>query len=426
MSNQITSLSSAKELDKADVLSRFRSEFHIPQHNGIDAIYLCGNSLGLQPKGASKIIEEELENWKTNGVEGHFKGVRPWMYYHKNFTSYWQQLIGASEKEVVVMNNLTVNLHLLMLSFYRPEGRRYKIIMEGHAFPSDQYAVESQVRMKGYNPDDAIIEIFPRTDEHYLRTEDIVAEITEVGDELALVMFSGVQYYSGQFFDLPAIAKAGHDVGAYVGFDLAHAVGNVPLKLHDWGADFATWCSYKYLNSGPGSVSGIFVHEKYATDKSFPRLAGWWGHNEKERFKMQKGFDAMPTAEGWQLSNAPVFSMAPHLASLALFEQAGIDNLRAKSLKLTSFLEAQLKSSKGYGSSFEIITPSDPEARGAQLSLLFHKHGRAVFDWLSQNGVIADWREPDVIRVAPVPIYNSFEDVYRFAELLTQGLSQKL
>ncbi len=426
MSQEITTLSRARQLDQEDKLSKFRSEFYIPQHQGEDTVYLCGNSLGLQPKGASDVIQQELKNWKENGVEGHFKGVRPWMHYHKNFTSYWSDLIGAGEKEVVVMNNLTVNLHLLMLSFYRPTASRYKIIMEGHAFPSDQYAVESQVRLKGFDPEDAIIEVFPRKGEHYLRTEDIVSQITEGGDELALVLFSGVQYYSGQFFDLSEIAKAGHGVGAYVGFDLAHAVGNVPMKLHEWGADFATWCSYKYLNSGPGSVSGIFVHEKYATDKTFPRLAGWWGHNEKERFKMEKGFDAIPTAEGWQLSNAPVLSMAAHLASLELFKSAGMDNLRAKSLKLTGFLETQLRSSENYGTAFEIITPPESDARGCQLSLLFHEKGKQVFDWLSQNGVIADWREPDVIRVAPVPIYNSFEDVYRFGELLTQGLTQKL
>lgn len=426
MAQEIKNLSRARELDKEDSLVKFRSEFYIPQHNGEDTVYLCGNSLGLQPKAAANVIQQELDNWKENGVEGHFKGIRPWMHYHKNFTSYWHDLIGAGEKEVVVMNNLTVNLHLLLLSFYRPKGARFKIIMEGHAFPSDQYAVESQVRLKGYDPEDAIIEVFPREGEHYLRTEDIIAQIAEAGGELALVLFSGVQYYSGQFFDLSAIAKAGHDVGAYVGYDLAHAVGNVPMKLHDWGADFATWCSYKYLNSGPGAVSGIFVHEKFATDKTFPRLAGWWGHNEQERFKMEKGFDAIPTAEGWQLSNAPVFSMAAHLASLELFKSAGMDNLRAKSLRLTGFLETQLKAAENYGTAFEIITPAEPEARGSQLSLLFHERGKAVFDWLSQNGVIADWREPDVIRVAPVPIYNSFEDVYRFGELLTQGLTQEL
>ncbi|MEQ8713725.1 MAG: kynureninase, partial [Cyclobacteriaceae bacterium] len=261
MSQEIPTLSRARQLDEEDALSKFRSEFYIPQHQGEDTIYLCGNSLGLQPKGTLEVIQQELKNWKENGVEGHFKGVRPWMHYHKNFISYWSDLIGAGEKEVVVMNNLTVNLHLLMLSFYRPTASRYKIIMEGHAFPSDQYAVESQVRLKGFDPEDAIIEVFPREGEHYLRTEDIVSHITQAGDELALVLFSGVQYYSGQFFDLSEIAKAGHGIGAYVGFDLAHAVGNVPMKLHEWGADFATWCSYKYLKSGAGSVSGIFVHE---------------------------------------------------------------------------------------------------------------------------------------------------------------------
>ena len=368
---------------------------------------------------------QELESWRDNGVEGHFKGVRPWMHYHKNFTKYWNDLIGAGDTEVVVMNNLTVNLHLLMLSFYRTVGRRFRIIMEGNAFPSDQYAVESQVKMHGHDPEEAIIEVFPRDGEHYLRTEDIVDHIAAAGDELALVLFSGVQYYSGQFFDLPAITKAGHSVGAYVGFDLAHAVGNVPMKLHDWDVDFATWCSYKYLNSGPGAVSGIYIHEKHATDKGFPRLAGWWGHNEQERFKMKKGFDPIPSAEGWQLSNAPVFSMAPHLASLELFGEAGMGRLRSKSLQLTGFLEGLLRRSAYHGAKFEIITPDDPQARGCQLSLLFHEQGRAVFDWLSRNGVIADWREPDVIRVAPVPMYNSFEEVFRFSELLDEGLGQK-
>ncbi|MEM9053288.1 MAG: kynureninase [Bacteroidota bacterium] len=423
MTEAVNSLQNARQMDGQDQLANFRSEFYIPRHQEKDVIYLCGNSLGLQPKRVESVITEEIDNWKNNGVEGHFNGIRPWMHYHKFFSSYWKDLIGANETEVVVMNNLTVNLHLLMLSFYRPTQDRYKIIMEGHAFPSDQYAVESQVRINGYKPDEAIIEVFPREGEHYLRTEDIEREIEHAGSSLALVLFSGVQYYSGQFFDIPAITNAGHKVGAYVGFDLAHAVGNLPMSLHDWNVDLATWCSYKYLNSGPGGASGIYVHEKHATNKSFPRLAGWWGHNEKERFKMEKGFDPIPTAEGWQLSNAPVFSMAPHLASLKLFEKAGIKNLREKSLRLTGFMEELLRNTSGFNSVFSIITPSDPDARGCQLSLLFHERGKEVFDFLSEHGVIADWREPDVIRVAPVPFYNSFEDVFRFAELLDQAIN---
>lgn len=406
----------AQAQDAQDPLHRFRAEFIFPQHQGQDSIYLCGNSLGLQPKTVRHYVEDELQNWATRGVKGHFNGDKPWTEYHKFMAEPLGRVVGAKPEEVIVMNTLTVNLHLLMVSFYRPAGKRFKIIMEDHAFPSDQYTVESQVRFHGYDPADAIIEVAPRAGEHTLRTEDILAEIDKHGDEIALVLFSGLQYYTGQYFDIPAITAKGHEVGAIVGWDLAHAAGNLPLQLHDWNVDFATWCSYKYLNSGPGAPSGAFVHERHAHNRDLPRFAGWWGHNEEERFLMKKGFDPIPGAAGWQLSNAPIMAMAPHLASLEVFDQAGIQALRQKSMRLTAYLEYLLSQHEG---KFTIITPRDPEARGAQLSILTQPdNGPAIFKYISDNGVIADWREPNVIRVAPAPIYNSYEDVWRFADLL--------
>ncbi|WP_323758386.1 kynureninase [Roseivirga sp.] len=416
-------LAYAQYLDKNDPLRDYRNRFHIPKVNGKDSYYFTGNSLGLQPKTARTYIEEEMKGWETLGVEGHFaSSKRPWMEYHKFSKDALSRIVGAKPIEVVSMNNLSVNLHLLMVSFFKPTKTRYKVICEAGAFPSDQYMFETQLKFHGLNPDEALIELKPRTGEHTLRGEDILSKIAELDDELALVLIGGVQYYTGQLFDMKAITEAGQKVGAKVGFDLAHAFGNVPLQLHDWNVDFATWCSYKYLNSGPGNVSGIFIHERYANDSSLDRFAGWWGHDEKERFKMKKGFQPMPGADGWQLSNVNVISTASHLAALELFDEVGIEKLRKKSLQLTGYLEFLIKDIAGDSGIFEIITPSDPEQRGCQLSIFFHKDGRRLFDALAAAGVIADWREPNVIRIAPVPLYNRFEDVYQFAHLLKKNL----
>jgi kynureninase len=407
----------------AQTFTTYRSRFHFPLHDGAPVAYFCGNSLGLQPTTVRAALLHELDQWSTHGVEGHFMGEKPWMHYHKFLTAPTALLVGARPHEVVVMNTLTVNLHLMMASFYRPQkGGRYKIVMEAGAFPSDQYAVESQVRWHGFAPETAIVEVAPRTGEHTLRTEDILETIQKHGAETALVMFGGVNYYTGQFYDLETITKASHAVGAMVGFDLAHAAGNVPLQLHDWGPDFAVWCSYKYLNSGPGGPSGAFVHERHAHNPDLPRLAGWWGHNEQERFQMRKGFVPMHGAEGWQISNAQIFSFAAHKASLDIFAEAGMDNLRAQSLLLTGRFEAILRELDPDGRFFEIITPNDPAQRGCQLSLLTQRDGRRIFDALSAAGIVADWREPNVIRMAPVPLYNTFEDLERLRECLLSML----
>ena len=410
----------AREADAADPLRDFRREFLFPQHEGRDVLYFTGNSLGLQPKGAAVILQEELEDWARYGVEGHFQARRPWYSYHELFSESLARIVGAKPEEVVAMNGLTTNLHLLLVSFYRPDGRRRKILCEERPFPSDTYAMASQIAFHGGDPEQDLVEMRPRKGEHTLRTEDIEARIAELGDELALVLFGGVNFYTGQAFDLEAITRAGHAVGALVGFDLAHAAGNIPLKLHDGGVDFACWCSYKYLNSGPGSVAGAFVHERHlGTD--LPRFAGWWGHDKDERFKMERTFKPMPTAEAWQLSNAPVFSMAPHRASLDLFDRAGMDALVAKSRRLTAFLEAVIDQvASDTGKQLEIITPRDPDQRGCQLSVVLHGEGRALFDELTRRGVVADWREPNVIRLAPVPFYNSFQDAWRFGEVLKE------
>ncbi|RMF27514.1 MAG: kynureninase [Bacteroidetes bacterium] len=412
----------ARRLDAEDPLGAYRGRFHFPQHEGRDVLYFCGNSLGLQPRTVERALLDELEHWRRHAVEGHFRGRMPWMHYHKFLQPQSARLVGALESEVVVMNTLTTNLHLMMVSFYRPTERRYKIVLEAGAFPSDQYAVESQVRYHGYDPAEAVVEVAPRPGEHTLRTEDIVRTIHEHGETVALVLFSGVQYYTGQFFDLKAITEAGHAVGARVGFDLAHAAGNLPLRLHDWGVDFAVWCSYKYLNSGPGGPGGVFVHERHGDDPGLPRFAGWWGHDEESRFLMRPGFRPMRGAAGWQLSNAQIFGFAAHKASLDLFDEVGMEALREKSLRLTGYLEYLLRRIDRRNPSFEIITPSNPEERGCQLSLLTHRHGKALFEYLSARGVVCDWREPNVIRVAPVPFYNRFEDCRQFAELLERGL----
>jgi kynureninase len=410
------SLEYAQSQDQIDILYPFRERFLFPQHDGRDVYYFCGNSLGLQPKSVSYLMEQELADWAKYGVEGHFQARNPWFSYHHLFGEKLAKVVGAKKNEVVAANTLTVNLHLLMISFYRPTAKRYKILMEAGAFPSDQYAVETQVRMYGHKPEDAIIEIAPREGEHTIREEDIISAIQEAGQSLALVMIGGVNYYTGQFFDLKKITDAAHRTGAYAGYDLAHAVGNIPLQLHDWNVDFACWCSYKYLNSGPGGVGGIYVHEHHCNNPKIFRLGGWWGNDEKNRFKMEKGFVPQKNAGSWQMSNAPVFNMVAHIASLDIFEKAGMAALREKSLKLTGYMEYLLR--KITHLPFTIITPTQPEQRGCQLSLLFSERGREVFEVLQANGVIADWREPNVIRIAPVPLYNTYEDVYRFYEIL--------
>ncbi len=423
-------LSFARDLDRKDPLNRFRNEFLFPQHQGKDVIYLCGNSLGLQPKRTREYILKQLDNWKEYGVEGHFKGDTPWMYYQKTTKESLAKLVGAKVLEVVAMNQLTVNLHILMLSFYRPTKKRYKIMVEAAAFPSDQYAVETQVQLhadKSFDINNAIVELHPREGEYTLRTEDILNTIGKHKDELALVMMGGVNYYTGQLFDMKKITEAAHAAGALCGFDLAHAAGNVPMHLHDWKVDFATWCSYKYLNSGPGGISGIFVHERHSADPGTFRLAGWWGYKEDKRFQMQKGYIPEPGAEGWQMSNVPVLTMAAHRASLDLFDEAGIDALRGKSISLTNYFEyiiQEVNRKAGFGK-FIVITPKNPEERGCQLSLICKEGGREIFDALMEAGIVGDWREPEVLRFAPVPLYNSFEDIYQFGKILMQFFSNE-
>lgn len=410
-------------MDKADPLRSFRKEFYIPKVNGKDSIYLCGNSLGLQPRAVEQHVMTEIKDWRKYGVEGHLHARNPWLYYHHLFTKPLSNLVGGKKEEVVCMNNLTVNLNIMMVSFYRPSGSKTKIVIEGSAFPSDYYAVEQQIRFHGLKAEENIIELLPRKGEVTLRTEDILATLTKHKDEIALVLLGGVNYYTGQFFDIKAISDCCQKNKLTLGLDLAHAIGNVELKLHDWNIDFATWCSYKYLNSGPGGVSGVFVHNKYAKRPDLPRFAGWWGNAEKTRFKMEKHYVPQEGAAGWQMSNAPVMNMAAHKASLELFEKAGIKNLRKKSVQLTAYLEYLLQpTATSPGSPISIITPSDAKARGCQLSLQTKTNGKKIFDKLTKAGIIADWREPDVIRIAPVPLYNSFEDVWHFADILGNAI----
>ncbi|WP_199138061.1 kynureninase [Pedobacter sp. ASV12] len=421
-------LSFAQQLDRADPLREMRSQFLFPQHNGKEFIYLCGNSLGLQPKVAQEVMQVQLDNWKNLAVEGWFDGETPWMFYHKELKKLMAPMVGAKVAEVCPMNTLTVNLHLLMVSFYRPQGKRFKIIMEAGAFPSDQYAIESQVRFHGYDPKEAIIEVKPQAGAYTLETEAILQEIKANGAEIALVLFGGVNYFTGQWYDMPAITKAGHAVGATVGFDLAHAAGNVSLELHDWDIDFACWCSYKYQNSGPGGISGIFVHEKHFSDTSLHRFAGWWGYQEAQRFKMEKGFVPEAGADGWQVSCTQVMPMALYHASLQLFEKAGfIEPLRNKSKTLTAYLFYVINEvNKKLGEEqYHIITPATEADRGAQVSIIAKANGKLVFDQLVAHHVLGDWREPNVIRLSPVPLYNSFEDIYRTGELLLT-VSQQL
>lgn len=413
----------AAQQDANDSLSPYRKAFHIPKVNGKEALYFTGNSLGAMPVKAREYIAEELNDWANLGVEGHFHSTRPWKKYHHFFTDKVATLVGAQPNEVVMMNALTVNLHLLMISFYQPSSTRYKIVMEAGAFPSDQYAVASQVAFHGFDPATAIIEISPQPGNHTLTTAQIKETLLAHGESVALVLFGGVNYYTGQYFDLETITAIGHSIGAYVGFDLAHTVGNLPLQLHNWGPDFAVWCTYKYLNAGPGSVSGAFVHQRHAHNTTLPRLAGWWGYKEETRFEMKKHFEPMEGAPGWQLSNAQVMNMAAHLASLELFDAVGMAALRAKSLALTAYLEQIIHFlNENKHAELEIITPSDPNQRGCQLSIIAHKHGKGLFHALAEAGVIVDWREPNVIRMAPVPLYNSFTDICKTGILLQQLL----
>jgi kynureninase len=415
----------ARYLDAQDPLAGFRDDFYIPLVHGKEAIYFTGNSLGLQTKTTQDYILNELEDWANYGVEGHHHARHPWLSYHEMFPVLLSKIVGAKEEELVAMNQLTVNLHILLTSFYRPTKERFKIICEAKAFPSDQYAIEAQVKLHGLNPADAIIEIAPREGEYNLRMEDILTAIREAGNTTALVLFGAVNYYSGQVLDMAAITKAAQAEGAFCGFDLAHAVGNVPLQLHDWNIDFACWCSYKYLNSGPGAVGGAFIHERFIADKTIPRLAGWWGHDKESRFNMDKEFMPIPTAEGWQISNAPILSMAAHKAALDVFEEAGMDAIIRKSKSLTQYLFFILDQVNAASAvpAIQVITPRDEREHGCQVSMLMLKDGKNIFEELKRKSVIADWREPNVIRVAPVPLYNSFEDVYRFGEIISTMLN---
>jgi kynureninase len=415
----------ARSMDRTDPLKSFRNLFHIPRVNGKTSIYFTGNSLGLQPKSAKKFVQEELDDWAALGVEGHVHSRRPWVYYQKFSKKALAELMGAKPVEVVAMNQLTVNLHLMLVSFYRPTKNRFKILTEAGAFSSDQYAFESQLKFHGLDQKEALVELSPREGEATLRTSDILEAIKQHGNEIALVIFGGVQYYTGQFFNIEKITEAAHAVGAYAGFDLAHAIGNVPLNLNKHGVDFSVWCSYKYLNSGPGGIAGAFVHERHANNFEIRRFSGWWGHNEEERFKMRKGFKPLQGVDGWQLSNHPILLSAAHLASLEIFQKARIKNLRKKSLALTSFLEFALTTEPAFNEHCTILTPKDANERGCQLSIFIKNDGQKVFNKLTSAGVIADWREPGVIRVAPVPLYNTFEEVFRFAEIFNASLMKR-
>ena len=416
----------AKSLDAQDELRKYRDEFHFPHVNGKQVIYFTGNSLGLQPKRTKTYVDEVMADWANLAVEGHFYSDKPWWDYQERFAVPLSDIVGAKPTEVGVMNTLTVNLHLLMVSFYNPTPHKYKIICEEKAFPSDQYMFQSQVKFHGFDPKDAIVEIKRREGEANIRLEDVLAKIEEVGSELALVLIGGVNYYTGQVFDMKTITAAGQKHGAYVGWDLAHATGNIKLELHDWNVDFAAWCSYKYMNSGPGNASGFFVHEKHHNDKELNRFAGWYGHNKERRFKMEPDFDPVHGADGWQISNLPILSLAPYLASVEMFAEVGMDKLIAKRNLITSYLEFVLHEidKELEGADFEILTPSNQEERGCQLSVYLHGQGRELFEYLMKNGVITDWREPNVIRLAPAPFYCSFEDMYEFGQILKRGIQK--
>jgi kynureninase len=421
----------AQSLDAQDAVKDYRNEFIFPKVNGKQVIYFTGNSLGLQPKRTKQYVDEIMDDWANLAVEGHFYADKPWWDYHERFAAPLSEIVGAKPTEVTVMNTLTVNLHLLMVSFYRPTQKKFKIICEEKAFPSDQYMFQSQIdfhsKSVGFNPEDALVEIKRREGEHNIRLEDILAKIEEVGEELALVLIGGVNYYTGQVFDMKTITEAGHQQGAYVGWDLAHAAGNIELHLNEWKVDFAAWCSYKYMNSGPGNASGCFVHEMHHNDSDLPRFAGWWGHNKERRFKMEPKFDPVRGAEGWQISNLPILSLAPYLASVDMFAEVGMEKLITKRNLITSYLEFILHeiANEIEGADFEIITPSNQDERGCQLSVYLHGQGRELFDRLMKNGVITDWREPNVIRLAPAPFYCSFEDMYEFGQILKKLILEK-
>lgn len=412
----------AQKMDQQDPLRSYRDRYHIPkQKNGEAFLYLCGNSLGLQPKSTRAYVEQELLDWENYGVEGHMNAKNPWMPYHENLTEKMAKIVGGKTNEVVVMNTLTVNLHLMLVSFYRPTAARHKIIIEGSAFPSDQYAVKSQIEFHGFKVADSLIELFPREGESTIRTEDILSLLEREGESVALIMLGGVNYYTGQVFDMKTITEYGHKYGCNVGFDLAHGAGNLNLKLHEWNVDFAVWCTYKYLNSGPGGISGCFVNERHVDDSSIPRFAGWWGHEKESRFLMGPDFNPIKSAEGWQLSNAPILPMASLNASLAIFDELGMERLNEKTLLLTGYLEFLLDEIEG--ETIEMITPRNTAERGCQLSIRVKDCNKEVFNKITERGVIADWREPDVIRVAPTPMYNSFTDVFEFVGILKEEIS---
>tara|TARA_R110002111_G_scaffold233503_2_gene294565 strand:- start:2149 stop:3420 length:1272 start_codon:yes stop_codon:yes gene_type:complete len=417
------SLVFAQQLDAEDPLRKYRDEFHFPKVKGKDVIYFTGNSLGLQPKRTQKFVDDIMKDWKDLAVEGHFHAEKPWWDYHERLAAPLARVVGAKTPEVSVMNTLTVNLHMLMVSFYRPTEKRFKIICEEKAFPSDQYMLNSQVEFHGFDTNTAIVEVKKRPGENFWHTQDVIDKINEVGEELALVLIGGVNYYNGQVFNMEAITKAAKAQGAFVGWDLAHGVGNVELKLHDWGVDFAAWCSYKYMNSGPGNASGIFVHQKYLNNNEIPRFEGWWGTKKETRFLMKPEFEPMENADAWQVSNPPVLSLAPYLASLEMFDELGMEALISKRNLIVAYLEFILQEiDKETEGSFEIITPKD---RGCQLSVFLHGQGKDLFNYLMDNGVITDWREPNVIRLAPAPFYCSFADMYNFGQILKSGILAK-
>jgi len=421
MTNYKNTLEFAKELDQLDPLADFRNQFHIPKNqDGTEQIYLCGNSLGLQPKKTKEYLQEELNDWANLGVEGHTEAKHPWMPYHEFLTEKMAKIVGAKPSEVVMMNTLSVNLHLMMVSFYRPTTKKYKIVIESDAFPSDKYAVESQLKLHDIDPKDGLVLWKPREGEELCRYEDLEKIMQEQGDEVALLMIGTTNYYTGQSFPIKKITQLGHQYNCKVGFDLAHGAGNIQPQLHESGADFAVWCSYKYLNSGPGSVGGCFVHEKHANDANLKRFAGWWGHNKSTRFNMRHEFDPIPGAEGWQLSNPPILSMAAIRASLDIFDEAGFDNIREKAIKLTGFLEYLLLEIKD--ERIEMITPTNPQERGSQISIKLKGATKQLFDDLMKAGVISDWREPNVIRLAPISLYNSYQDVYQMVQILKKLL----
>lgn len=417
------SLAYALELDRNDPLKEFRQQFYLPQVGGKDALYFLGNSLGLQPRSTQDEVLTIMENWANFGVEGFFLGSNPWLEYPKKLLPHLSKIVGAQENELVVMNHLTVNLHLLMISFYQPTATRYKIICEAKAFPSDQYCMQSQIKLHGLNLADCLVEVSPINGEETIRQEDILEAIEKHGHETALVLFSGVNYYTGQVFNMQAITEAAHKVGAYAGFDLAHAAGNIALQLHDWQADFACWCNYKYLNSGPGAIAGAFIHEKHIGNPALQRLEGWWGNDAANRFKMEEKFTPYLSAAAWQMSTPPIMLLAAHYASLQIFGEAGFEKMLTKSALLSDYLLFLLNEINTTTETFTIITPQEPGGHGCQVSFSVKENARALFDQLLPNGVFADWREPNVIRVAPVPLYNSFQDIFLFFETLKKLLN---